>query len=94
MTGSPGYAVPSGPSSQACPVRTPTPSSCRPLRRLLGLQIKDTVVEGMDYDRLNVDLEIEELTAMWRPLPSVVEMQEHVAQIIGVPALELRPKGS
>lgn len=57
------------------------------------LQIGDTVVSGMDYARLDEEAKIAELTVLWRPLPSVVEMQGHVAAAIGVPALELRPKG-
>jgi hypothetical protein len=57
------------------------------------LQIEDTVVSGMDYARLDADNKIAELSVLWRPLPSIVEMQGHIAPMIGVPALELRTKG-
>jgi hypothetical protein len=57
------------------------------------LQIEDTVVDGMDYARLDADNKIAELSVLWRPLPSIVEMQGHIAPVVGVPALELRTKG-
>ncbi|GAA1705524.1 nuclear transport factor 2 family protein [Streptomyces yatensis] len=57
------------------------------------LRIEDTEVNGMDYARLDADNKIAELSVLWRPLPSIVEMQGHIAPIIGVPALELRTKG-
>ncbi len=56
------------------------------------LRIKDTTVSGMDYARLDADNKIAELSVLWRPLPSIVEMQGHIAPTIGVPALELRTK--
>lgn len=57
------------------------------------LQIGDSVVSGMDYARLDADAKIAELNVLWRPLPSVVEMQGHLAAAIGISSLELRPKG-
>ena len=56
------------------------------------LQISDTVVNGIDYALLDADNKIAELSVLWRPLPSVVAMQAHIAPIIGVPALELHEK--
>ena len=43
------------------------------------LQIEDTVVNGMDYALLDADGKIAEVTIFWRPLPSAVEMQGHLA---------------
>jgi hypothetical protein len=56
------------------------------------LQVEDTLVNGVDYARLDTDNKIAELTVLWRPLPSIVEMQGFIAPIIGVPTLELRTK--
>ena len=54
------------------------------------LQIEDTVVNGMDYIRLNADGKIAEVTIWWRPLPSGVQMQGHLAGLLGTQAWELR----
>jgi hypothetical protein len=43
------------------------------------LQIEDTVVNGMDYALLDADGNLAEVTIFWRPLPSAVEMQGHLA---------------
>jgi hypothetical protein len=43
------------------------------------LQIEDTVVNGMDYALLDAAGKIAEVTIFWRPLPSAVEMQGHLA---------------
>ena len=43
------------------------------------LQIEDTVVDGMDYILLDADGKIAEVTIWWRPLPSGVQMQRHLA---------------
>jgi hypothetical protein len=56
------------------------------------LQIEDAVVSGMDYARLDADDKIAELSVLWRPLPSIVEIQGYLAPAIGVPALELSTK--
>ena len=56
------------------------------------LQIEDTVVDGMDYIRLDADGKIAEVTIWWRPLPSAVEMQGQLAQVIGMQPWELRTK--
>jgi ketosteroid isomerase-like protein len=58
-----------------------------------NLRIGETVVNGMDYARLDDTARIVELTVLWRPLPAMVQMQGHIASAIGIPALELRPKG-
>ncbi len=54
------------------------------------LQIEDTVVDGMDYIRLNADGKIAEVTIWWRPLPAGVEMQGHLAGLLGMRPWELR----
>ncbi|KAA0100054.1 hypothetical protein CIW49_08240 [Mycolicibacterium sp. P1-18] len=54
------------------------------------LQVDDTVVDGMDYFRLDPDGRIAEVTIWWRPLPSGVEMQRRLAGLLGMPPWELR----
>ncbi|MDT5069365.1 MAG: hypothetical protein QOK02_5520, partial [Mycobacterium sp.] len=53
------------------------------------LQIEDTVVNGMDYILLNADGKIAQVTIWWRPLPSGVEMQGHLAGLLGMRPWEL-----
>ncbi|WP_051862849.1 hypothetical protein [Streptomyces ochraceiscleroticus] len=57
------------------------------------LQIEDTVVSGMDYAQIDADGKIAEVTIWWRPLPSAVEMQGHLAQVPGLQSWELRTNG-
>ena len=57
------------------------------------LQIEDTVVDGMDYILLDADGKIAEVTIWWRPLPSGVEMQGHLAGLLGMQPWELRTNG-
>jgi hypothetical protein len=57
------------------------------------LQIEDTAVNGMDYILLDADGKIAEATIFWRPLPSAVEMQGHLAPLVGMQPWELRTKG-
>jgi hypothetical protein len=57
------------------------------------LQIEDTVVNGMDYALIDADGKIAEVTIWWRPLPSAVEMQGHLAHVLGMQPWELRTKG-
>ena len=57
------------------------------------LQIEDTVVNGMDYILLDADGKIAEVTIWWRPLPSAVEMQGHLAHVLGMQPWELRTNG-
>ncbi|MGO4442087.1 nuclear transport factor 2 family protein [Mycobacterium sp. 2YAF39] len=47
------------------------------------LQIGDTVVNGMDRFLLDADGKIAEVTIWWRPLPAGVEMQGHLAGLLG-----------
>ena len=54
------------------------------------LQIEDTVVDGMDKFLLDADGKIAEVTIWWRPLPSGVEMQGHLADALGTQPWELR----
>ena len=53
------------------------------------LQIEDTVVDGMDRFLLDADGEIAEVTIWWRPLPSGVQMQAHLAGLLGMRPWEL-----
>ena len=48
------------------------------------LQIEDTVVDGMDYILLDADGKIAEVTIWWRPLPAGVQMQRHLAGLLGM----------
>src|SRR6476660_676702 len=57
------------------------------------LQIEDAVVDGMDYILLDADGKIAEVTIWWRPLPSGVEMQGHLADALGMQPWELRTNG-
>src|SRR6476660_5055035 len=57
------------------------------------LQIEDTVVDGMDYILLDADGKIAEVTIWWRPLPSGVQMQGHLADALGMQPWELRTNG-
>ncbi len=54
------------------------------------LQIEGTVVNGMDYILLDADGKIAEVTIWWRPLPSGVRMQGHLAGLLGMQPWELR----
>lgn len=53
------------------------------------LQIDDTVVNGIDYILLDADGKIAEVTIWWRPLPSGVQMQRHLASLLGMKPWEL-----
>ncbi|WP_029112937.1 nuclear transport factor 2 family protein [Mycobacterium sp. URHB0044] len=53
------------------------------------LQIDDTVVNGMDYIRLDADGKIAEVTIWWRTLPSGVQMQRRLADLLGMKPWEL-----
>jgi len=57
------------------------------------LPIGDTAVNGMDYILLDADGKIAEVTIFWRPLPSAVEMQGHLAPLVGMQPWEMRTKG-
>jgi hypothetical protein len=48
------------------------------------------VVNGMDYILLDADGKIAEVTIWWRPLSSGVQMQGHLAGLLGTQAWELR----
>lgn len=58
------------------------------------LQIEDTVVDGMDYIRLDAAGRIAEVTIWWRPLPSGVRMQRRLADLLGMRPWELLTDGS
>ena len=57
------------------------------------LQIEDTAVDGMDYILLDAEGKIVEVTIFWRPLPSAVEMQGHLAPLVGMQPWKLRTTG-
>jgi SnoaL-like domain len=57
------------------------------------LQIDDTAVDGMDYILLDADGKIAEVTISWRPLPSAVQMQGHLAGVLGVQPWQLLTNG-
>ncbi|MDX6585286.1 MAG: hypothetical protein QOI10_4470 [Solirubrobacterales bacterium] len=44
---------------------------------------------GMDYIMLDADGKIAEVTIWWRPLPSGVQMQGHLAGLLGMQPWEL-----
>lgn len=54
------------------------------------LQIEDTVVDGIDYILLDTDGKIAEVVIWWRPLPAGVQMQRHLAGLLGMQPWELR----
>ena len=47
----------------------------------------------MDYILLDADGKIAEVTIFWRPLPSAVEMQGHLAPLVGMQPWKLRTTG-
>jgi SnoaL-like domain len=57
------------------------------------LQIDDAAVDGMDYILLDADGKIAEVTIWWRPLPSAVQMQGHLAGVLGVQPWQLLTNG-
>ncbi len=56
------------------------------------LQIEDTAVDGMDYILVDADGKIAEVTIWWRPLPSGVQMQRQLAELLGMQPWELRAR--
>ena len=57
------------------------------------LQIGDAAVNGIFFVLLDADGKIAEVTIWWRPLPSAVEMQGHLAHVLGMQPWELRTNG-
>jgi hypothetical protein len=57
------------------------------------LQIGDTAVNGMDYFLLDEDGKIAEVTIFWRPIPSGVQMQGHLAKLLGMQPWNLLTDG-
>lgn len=53
------------------------------------LQVDDAMVDGMDCFRLDADGRIAEVTIWWHPLPAGVQMQGHLARLLGVKPWEL-----
>ncbi|BBX02562.1 hypothetical protein BST36_11150 [Mycolicibacterium moriokaense] len=57
------------------------------------LQIEDTVVDGMDYIRLDANGKIAEVTIWWRPMPAGVQMQGHLARLLDMKPWKLFTDG-
>ena len=57
------------------------------------LQIEDAAVNGIFYVLLDADGKITEVTIFWRPLPSGVELQAKLADVLGMQPWELRTNG-
>jgi hypothetical protein len=53
------------------------------------LQIEGTVIDGIDRFLLDADGKIAEVTIWWRPLPAGVQMQGHLAGLLGMQPWEL-----
>ena len=54
------------------------------------LQVGDAAVNGIFFVLLDADGKIAEVTIWWRPLPSGVQMQRHLADALGMQPWELR----
>lgn len=61
---------------------------------LFRLQVSDTVVNGADRFLLDAAGRIVEIAIWWRPLPAGVEMQAHLAPLLGARPWELRTENS
>jgi hypothetical protein len=57
------------------------------------LQVGDAAVNGIFYALLDADGKIAEVTIFWRPLPSGVELQRNLADVLGMQRWELRTSG-
>jgi hypothetical protein len=57
------------------------------------LQVGDAAVNGIFFVLLDADGKIAEVTIWWRPLPSGVQMQGHLADALGMQPWELRTNG-
>jgi hypothetical protein len=57
------------------------------------LQVGDAAVNGIFYVLLDADGKIAEVTIFWRPLPSGVELQRNLADVLGMQPWELRTNG-
>jgi hypothetical protein len=57
------------------------------------LQVGDAAVNGIFFVLLDADGKIAEVTIWWRPLPSGVQMQGHLAGLLGMQPWELRTNG-
>lgn len=53
------------------------------------LQVGDAAVNGIFFVLLDADGKIAEVTIWWRPLPSGVQMQRHLAGLVGMQPWEL-----
>ena len=53
------------------------------------LQVGDAAINGIFYVLLDADAKIAEVTIFWRPLPSGVQMQGHLAGLLGMQPWEL-----
>ena len=60
---------------------------------LFRLQVEDAAVDGIFFVLLDADGKIAEVTIWWRPLPAGVQMQGHLAGLLGMAPWELRTNG-
>lgn len=58
----------------------------------LHIRAGDTHVDGVDYVHFDEAGKVDAMTIQWRPLPSVVEMQNKLAPLLKMPALDLVPR--
>lgn len=54
----------------------------------LRIRADETEVTGVDVMTIDADGLVDSMTIQWRPLASVVAMQQKLAPLIGIPALE------
>lgn len=56
---------------------------------VLEITVGKVKVQGVDYLHVNDAGLIDSMTIQWRPLPSIVEIQQRLAPMIGMPPLKL-----
>ncbi len=56
---------------------------------LLRIRLGDAEVSGIDDVRIGDDGRITSMTVHWRPLEEIVAIQQKLAPLVGVPALQL-----
>lgn len=61
---------------------------------MLRIRAGEAEVTGVDDMIVGADGRIISMTVQWRPLAGIVAIQQKLAPLVGVPALELVEKGS
>jgi hypothetical protein len=61
---------------------------------MLRIRAGDTEVTGVDDMSVGPDGRITSMSVQWRPLANIVAIQQRLAPLIGIPALELVEKRS